>query len=67
MSTISGKSNPEKAKSRQHYTFSTWRHYFADSPLVPSGLLGQVKLDIYKILDSPFLDKVCDDLPNRSL
>lgn len=40
--------DPEIVKKRQRYTFTTWRHYFADSPLVPSGLLGPVKLVIYK-------------------
>ncbi len=40
--------DPEKVKTRKRYTFTTWRHYFADSPLVSSGLLGPVRLDIYK-------------------
>jgi len=26
------------------YTFATWKHYTADSPLLPSGLLGPVRL-----------------------
>ena len=30
---------------RQRYSFTTWRHYDANSPLVPSGLLGPVKIE----------------------
>ena len=26
------------------YTFTTWRHYTADTPLLPSGLLGPVRV-----------------------
>lgn len=40
--------DPEKVKARQRYTFTTWKHYFKDSPLVASGLLGPVRLEIYK-------------------
>jgi len=29
-------------------TFSNWKHYFKDSPLFPSGLLGPVELKFYK-------------------
>jgi hypothetical protein len=29
-------------------TFSNWKHYFHDSPLLPSGLLGPVELEFYK-------------------
>jgi hypothetical protein len=31
---------------RARQTFSTWKHYTADSPLVPSGLAGPVTLEI---------------------
>ena len=30
---------------RQRHSFTTWKHYEAKSPLVPSGLLGPVKID----------------------
>lgn len=33
----------QKSPTGRH-TFSTWRHWMADSPLVPSGLLGPVEL-----------------------
>ena len=33
---------PRPAQDR--YTFATWRHFTKDSPLLPSGLLGPVKL-----------------------
>ena len=26
------------------HTFATWKHYTAESPLLPSGLLGPVRL-----------------------
>lgn len=40
--------NPEQAKKEQkRHTFTTWRHYSADSELVPSGLLGPVALKKY--------------------
>lgn len=29
---------------RKRHTFTTWRHYRADSPLVPSGLVGDVSI-----------------------
>jgi hypothetical protein len=29
-------------------TFSNWKHYFKESPLFPSGLLGPVRLNFYK-------------------
>jgi hypothetical protein len=37
---ISGEKRPETGR----YTFATWRHYTRDSPLLPSGLLGPVRL-----------------------
>ena len=40
--------DPEEAKKRKRYTFATWKHYSSKSPLVPSGLLGPVKLERYK-------------------
>ena len=30
---------------RKRYSFTTWKHYEAKSPLVPSGLLGPVKIE----------------------
>ena len=36
---------PEK---RKRVTFYTWKHYEADSPLVESGLMGPVTLEIYR-------------------
>lgn len=36
---------PEK---RKRVTFYTWKHYEADSPLVESGLMGPVSIDIYR-------------------
>jgi hypothetical protein len=30
---------------RKRFSFTTWKHYEAKSPLVPSGLLGPVKID----------------------
>ncbi len=35
--------NGEKRPSSR-YTFTTYKHYSADSPLMPSGLLGPVKI-----------------------
>jgi hypothetical protein len=37
--------DPSKRASRPRQSFSTWKHYDADSPLVPAGLLGPVKLE----------------------
>jgi len=37
---LEGKPRPSSGRR----TFSTWKHYAADSPLLPSGLLGPVKL-----------------------
>ena len=37
--------DPAKKADRKRYSFSTWRHFGANSPLVPSGLLGPVKLE----------------------
>lgn len=31
-------------------SFSTWQHYQADSPLVPAGLLGPVKVEWWQVL-----------------
>lgn len=36
---LAGEPRPSK-----RYTFTTWKHYTADSPLQPSGLLGPVRL-----------------------
>ena len=37
---------------RQRFTFTTWKHYDATSPLVPSGLLGPVKIE-WRAASSP--------------
>jgi hypothetical protein len=34
-----------RLSERQRHSFTTWKHYNADSPLVPSGLLGPVKIE----------------------
>lgn len=34
-------------KNRKRITYSTWKHYEADSPLVPSGLPGPVTVNFY--------------------
>lgn len=34
----------EPRPSAGRFTFSTWKHFTADSPLLPSGLLGPVRL-----------------------
>lgn len=36
-------------KNRKRIAFYIWKHYNADSPLVPSGLLGPVELEEYVI------------------
>ena len=36
------KNEPRPSKGR--YTFATWRHFTKDSPLLPSGLVGPVRL-----------------------
>lgn len=35
-------------KNRKRQTFCTWKHYSAEDPLVPSGLIGPVTIDTYK-------------------
>ncbi|MBL9191096.1 MAG: hypothetical protein JNJ82_01985 [Opitutaceae bacterium] len=42
--------DPAKRNERQRVSFSTWKHYQADSPLVPAGLLGPVRLEWYQRL-----------------
>jgi hypothetical protein len=34
-----------RLSERKRYSFTIWKHYEASSPLVPSGLLGPVKID----------------------
>jgi len=34
-----------RLSERQRHSFTTWKHYNSDSPLVPSGLLGPVKIE----------------------
>jgi len=40
-----------KAKSRKPHTFTTWKHYSTDSPLVKSGLIGPVRFSNFKKVD----------------
>jgi hypothetical protein len=42
--------DPSKRSTRKRHSFSTWKHYDADSPLVRSGLLGPVKLEWFEQL-----------------
>ncbi|MDR2674775.1 MAG: hypothetical protein LBC18_07890 [Opitutaceae bacterium] len=37
--------DPAKRGERKRHSFSVWKHYNADSPLVPAGLLGPVTLE----------------------
>lgn len=37
--------DPAKRTPAPRHSFSVWKHYDADSPLVPSGLLGPVKIE----------------------
>ena len=34
-----------RLSERKRFSFTTWKHYEAKSPLVPSGLLGPVKIE----------------------
>ncbi len=34
-----------KLAEKKRYSFTTWKHYKADSPLIPSGLIGPVRLE----------------------
>lgn len=36
---------PEQQGMRKRHSFSIWKHYNADSPLVPAGLIGPVRLE----------------------
>jgi hypothetical protein len=42
-----------KRPARKRHSFSVWKHYNADSPLVPSGLLGPVRLEWYNHIKIP--------------
>ncbi len=42
--------DPAKLRDRQRHTFSTWTFYTKDSPLVPAGLLGPVRLTADRIV-----------------
>lgn len=41
----------EAAAKRSRSTFSTWKYYNAHSPLVPSGLVGPVRVHVRTLLD----------------
>jgi hypothetical protein len=38
---------PAKRPVNGRHSFTTWKHYEADAPLVPAGLLGPVKLEYF--------------------
>lgn len=40
--------DPAKRSERKRASFSTWKHYGADSPLVPAGLLGPVRVEWFQ-------------------
>jgi len=43
---------PARRGERKRASFSTWKHYDADSPLVPAGLLGPVRLEWFQRVKS---------------
>jgi len=43
---LQGKPRPNTGR----IAFTTWRHYTADSPLLPSGLLGPVAVRVGKVV-----------------
>jgi hypothetical protein len=43
---------PSGRFAHRRHSFSIWQHYDADSPLIPSGLLGPVRLQWFWRLDS---------------
>ena len=43
--------DPAKAAGRKRHSFSTWKHFDADSPLVDGGLIGPVSLEWYDRVD----------------
>ena len=42
--------DPTVSKPPKRHTFTSWKHYEADSPLLPSGLIGPVKIKAYKLV-----------------
>ena len=42
--------DPAALASRQRVTFATWKHFRADSPLLPSGLIGPVRLEFARLI-----------------
>ncbi|MDR0353165.1 MAG: hypothetical protein LBI02_07395 [Opitutaceae bacterium] len=45
--------DPAKRGARKRHSFSVWKHYNADSPPVPAGLLGPVTLEWLNHLSLP--------------
>ena len=45
--------DPSKRPEPQRMTFSTFRPFTKETPLMPSGLLGPVKIETLRILDIP--------------
>jgi hypothetical protein len=41
--------NPEMRSSKRQ-TFASWKHWNKEDTLLPSGLLGPVKINIFKII-----------------
>ncbi|MEZ0469880.1 glycosyl hydrolase [Luteimonas salinilitoris] len=52
---------PEARHEWPRSSFTTWKHYEADSPLVPSGLLGPVRIEWWQPV--PKADEVLKRLP----
>lgn len=44
---------PAKRAGRKRQSFSSWKHYEADSPLVKSGLLGPVRIEWFNEVTIP--------------
>ncbi len=42
--------DPNMSKPPKRHTFTSWKHYETDSSLLPSGLIGPIKIKAYKIV-----------------
>ena len=42
--------NEKVLKPPKRYTFTSWKHYEANSPLLPAGLMGPVKIKVFKVV-----------------
>jgi len=45
--------DPAKKAGYKRHSFTSWKHFEADSPLLPAGLLGPVKIEWFNRLPSP--------------